>query len=1223
MAIKFIDSVNMNNALYVNGVNRRVGIGLENPQSKLHIETGSGGTYTPNTNHDDVTIEGSGNIGLQLFSPNDSFQYIAFGDPDSVNAGYLRYHHGDNKMVLRTNGSDNMAIDSAGNVGIGVTGPTSKLTIQTDAGEGTIELLAVNAATTQNKIIFSEAVLGDESFFIEHDGAGAGADNLLKIHGDGSGATASGVTIRRNGLVGIGTDSPDNRLDVVASDVNITPNTDSSAVFRRNGNNYLSILSNASNEGGILFGNAGDANDGSVSYAHNTQSMAFTTADTEKMSIASDGTVVIGSSSVGGNKTLRLLSADNAVNYDIDFQQNGTTNHGRIRYTEGASDLQFFPITGQTANLTLAFNGDSYFQRGNVGIGTTNPSSKLTVSGPTSADLTGTNNSIRIENHTSTNASPGQLGNGIVFAQPWWSASASLRVTGGIFGVKNGGDGSFGGGLAFYTQPNSSADMAQHMVIRSNGDLGIGTDSPNPYSWGNKHVSIEGSGTNQYVALDLVGTGSGGGFVNFGGGDGSGTAANILRGNLGFNDGSDFVINTNNLNSGTSVTERLRISNAGAIKFNAYDSTNNTGTPTYLLGTDASGNVVKTLDAPATANVAPMVKFSRTGINSSTYTMLATINGDRLASVIKMTMTGTSSNVVFACDFDIIVNHFKDIHVKSFNGDYTEITLRITSNNNEDFSIEAKHNGSTTTEAEVCIFPLATEIVTPTTTDPGYTGQEYEHTATEGWRFGGTDSNIGSGNVIVDERIIIGKANSSGNVGLQVKSSGDSSLNDGIEIERSTDNTRGYLNANSGSINLVSYNNSAPIKFRVGTSGQTTAQTILSNGNIGIGEDNPTAQLHIADSSNNSSGIRFTTVNGGNNDAVNMHFQGSQPFAPFYISRKQTGGAEIQLQFDGDIILNGTNGDNTGIGTTQPQQKLHVNGNILCGSSLYFDTGTSNSITGSGGALNFQTNSSDVMQLKFGGDVDIFNSLNVTDKVSVGGILQVKDQIDLYQDGNASTIRGGIAIGNYGNFSFVTNFTNDVGFSFNNRIFLSSINQSSIQADLTGGFNSTEVCNFVMTDLTGTGNNYANLELKQMSVSSSGSSRTTNTAIKFANGSNAIKGTITFGNGGVSYNTTSDYRLKEDFKDFNGLDLVSEINVYDFKWKEGGRSYGVKAHELQEINEDWATGEKDEIGEIKSEDGTHVEGIIPQQVDYSALVPVLIKSIQELEAKVKDLESRI
>jgi len=58
-----------------------VGIGTTLPQSRLHIYTGDGGTYTPNTNHDDLTIEGSTNIGLQLFSPATTYQYIAFGDP--------------------------------------------------------------------------------------------------------------------------------------------------------------------------------------------------------------------------------------------------------------------------------------------------------------------------------------------------------------------------------------------------------------------------------------------------------------------------------------------------------------------------------------------------------------------------------------------------------------------------------------------------------------------------------------------------------------------------------------------------------------------------------------------------------------------------------------------------------------------------------------------------------------------------------------------------------------------------------------------------------------------------------------------------------------------------------------------------------------------------------------------------------------------------------------
>ena len=115
--------------IILNPNNGNVGIGTTSPQSKLHIETGSGGTYNPNSNHDDVTIEGSGNIGLQMFSPASSYQYIAFGDPSSVNAGYIRYHHGSNQMVLRTNGSDRVAIDSSGNVGIGTTNPGEKLAV--------------------------------------------------------------------------------------------------------------------------------------------------------------------------------------------------------------------------------------------------------------------------------------------------------------------------------------------------------------------------------------------------------------------------------------------------------------------------------------------------------------------------------------------------------------------------------------------------------------------------------------------------------------------------------------------------------------------------------------------------------------------------------------------------------------------------------------------------------------------------------------------------------------------------------------------------------------------------------------------------------------------------------------------------------------------------------------------------------------------------------------
>ena len=122
--------------------------------------------------------------------------------------------------------------------------------------------------------------------------------------------------------------------------------------------------------------------------------------------------------------------------------------------------------------------------------------------------------------------------------------------------------------------------------------------------------------------------------------------------------------------------------------------------------------------------------------------------------------------------------------------------------------------------------------------------------------------------------------------------------------------------------------------------------------------------------------------------------------------------------------------------------------------------------------------------------------------------------------------------------------------------------------------------------------------------------------IQFLNLSGNSAGSITHtGTTTTAYNTSSDYRLKEDLKDFNGIDKIKAINVYDFKWKEEeNRMFGVLAHELAEVLPYAVSGEKDaeyEDGRIKS-----------QGVDYSFLTPLLVKAIQELTAKVEALEAK-
>ena len=118
-------------------------------------------------------------------------------------------------------------------------------------------------------------------------------------------------------------------------------------------------------------------------------------------------------------------------------------------------------------------------------------------------------------------------------------------------------------------------------------------------------------------------------------------------------------------------------------------------------------------------------------------------------------------------------------------------------------------------------------------------------------------------------------------------------------------------------------------------------------------------------------------------------------------------------------------------------------------------------------------------------------------------------------------------------------------------------------------------------------------------------------AIVFRNSASAYCGQITVNGatGVTSYLSASDYRLKEDLKDFKGLDLVSNIKVYDYKWKSADeRTYGVVAHELQEVLPQAVNGNKDDEQ--------------MQSVDYSKIVPLLVAAIQELKAEIELLKNK-
>jgi len=199
-------------------------------------------------------------------------------------------------------------------------------------------------------------------------------------------------------------------------------------------------------------------------------------ADTLVLESSTPGGISLIGTGAGGNAKQAIVFGTTAGPSSASIIYDGN-NSKLVIGTTSASQVVIFNSGNSALALTLDASQNAIFNS-SIGIGTTNPNSKLTVSGPATPAFDNGENSIRIENHSSANASPGEIGNGINFAQKWWSGSAALQVTGGIYGIKNAANGTFGGGLAFYTQPSSGADMAQRMVIDTLGNVGIGTTTP-------------------------------------------------------------------------------------------------------------------------------------------------------------------------------------------------------------------------------------------------------------------------------------------------------------------------------------------------------------------------------------------------------------------------------------------------------------------------------------------------------------------------------------------------------------------------------------------------------------------------------------------------------------------------------------------------------------------------------------------------------------------------
>ena len=141
--------------------------------------------------------------------------------------------------------------------------------------------------------------------------------------------------------------------------------------------------------------------------------------------------------------------------------------------------------------------------------------------------------------------------------------------------------------------------------------------------------------------------------------------------------------------------------------------------------------------------------------------------------------------------------------------------------------------------------------------------------------------------------------------------------------------------------------------------------------------------------------------------------------------------------------------------------------------------------------------------------------------------------------------------------------------------------------------------------------------------------------------SSGTAGTININGTSTTYNTSSDYRLKENQVSISdGIIRLKQLKPYRFNWIDDPTNTpqdGFFAHEAQAVVPEAVSGTKDEMKSFYYEEGDTIPDgkavgdfkeystteINPQQIDQSKLIPLLTAALQEEISNREALEARV
>ena len=254
-----------------------------------------------------------------------------------------------NTLAITTSGAHHVRVTADGNVGIGTSSPGRELVVNKSSGDAFISIRSQDTG-------FAKLLLGDQTSDNSGQIAYSNSTDSMRFFTAGS----EHMRIVSSGRVGIGTSSPQYPLDV-AGNIRFGSNTGYALI------QYGSDSTNTDNW------HVGSEGDGSFRFYNGVLG-----SGSEKVRIDSSGNVGIGTSNPA--RLLHLAGSGGANNVELRLD---ATDGGerQITFIGSGSGTKIIKSTGTTDNSLVFLSGATENMRidssGNVGIGTTSPSSLL------------------------------------------------------------------------------------------------------------------------------------------------------------------------------------------------------------------------------------------------------------------------------------------------------------------------------------------------------------------------------------------------------------------------------------------------------------------------------------------------------------------------------------------------------------------------------------------------------------------------------------------------------------------------------------------------------------------------------------------------------------------------------------------------------------------------------------------------------------------------------